>query len=169
MIEHVTYRKGTAMLAECYRVLKNNGIIRVATPDLQFLIDLYRKDKTELQMKYIEYATDTFITGAPYYDEAFVINNFVRDWGHLFIYDKKTLRASMERAGFTNIIDCELNESAHDALRHLANEERLPDGFLRLETFVLEGTKLSAGEQVQSIGSSARVAESPAHGLDLAP
>jgi len=141
MIEHVSYLNGFKMLGECHRVLRNNGKIRISTPDLQFLIDLYRADKSGLQIEYIKWATDNFIEGAPYYDDTFVINNFVRDWGHLFIYDEKTLRISLERAGFTNITKCELNESKDEALQNLENEKRMPKGFLKLESFTLEGTK----------------------------
>lgn len=143
MIEHVSYSNGLVMLSECHRILKNNGKIRISTPDLQFLIDLYRDSKSELQMEYIKWATDNFIKNAPYYDDTFVINNFVRDWGHLFIYDEKTLRSSLEKAGFTKIIRYDLNESRDEALRNLENEKRMPKGFLGLESFTLEGTKLS--------------------------
>ena len=142
MIEHVSYSEGRAMLSECHRVLRNNGTIRISTPNLQFLIDLYRDDKSELQREYIKWATDSFITHASYYDDAFVINNFVRDWGHSFIYDEKTLRSSLEKAGFTRIIRCDLNESTEEALRQLENERRMPDGFLKLESITLEGTKV---------------------------
>lgn len=145
MIEHVSYSNGFAMLIDCQRVLKNNGKIRISTPDLQFLINLYRSDKSELQIEYIKWATDQFIKNSPYLDDTFVINNFVRDWGHLFIYDEKTLRSSLERAGFTNIVRCELNESENEALRNLENEKRMPEGFLKLESFTLEGTKLLDG------------------------
>jgi len=142
MIEHVPYSDGFAMLSECHRVLRNNGKIRISTPNLQHFIDLYKGDKSELQKEYIEWNTDTFIKGAPYYDDTFVINNSVRAWGHQFIYDEKTLRASLERAGFTKIIRCELNESENEAFRNLEKEEKMPKGFLKLESFTLEGTKV---------------------------
>lgn len=141
MIEHISYSNGHVMLNECYRILRNNGKIRISTPNLQFLIELCRDNKSELQKEYIKWATDCFIESAPYYDDTFVINNFVRDWGHMFIYDEKTLRSSLERAGFTKIIRCDLNESKDEVLRILENEKRMPKGFLKLESFTLEGTK----------------------------
>lgn len=147
MIEHISYANGFAMLNECYRTLKNNGKIRISTPNLQFLIDLYKPNKSELQKEYIVWATDNFINEAPCYDDIFVINNFVRDWGHLFIYDEKTLRFSMEKAGFTDLVKCSLNESQNELLRNLENEERMPKGFLRLESITFEGTKRSPTEQ----------------------
>lgn len=130
------------MLAECFRVLKEEGTIRLSTPDLSFLIDLYKDDKSNLQKEYIKWSTDTFIRDVHYYDDTFVINHFMRDWGHLFIYDEKTLRSSLEKAGFTRVTRCALNQSEDDSLRNLENEKRMPEGFLRLETITLEGRKL---------------------------
>jgi len=143
MIEHVSYSNGLAMLSECHRVLKINGKIRISTPNLQFLIDLYSDNKSELQKQYIKWATDSFIKNVSSYDDTFVINNFVRDWGHLFIYDEKTLRSSLEKAGFTNIHRCEINESLDESLRNLENEKRMPKGFLKLESVTLEGAKVA--------------------------
>ena len=142
MIEHVTYSDGMAMLNECHRVLRNNGTIRITTPDLQFLIDIYGDDKSEIQREYIKWATDCFIQDAPDAEDTFLVNNFVRDWGHMFIYDEKTLRSSLERAGFSDVVRCEINESRHEDLRGLENETRMPSGFLALESVTLEGTKL---------------------------
>lgn len=142
MIEHISYSSGFTMLSECHRVLKNNGKTRISTPNLQFLIDLYGNSKSELQSEYIKWATDSFIKSAPYYDDTFVINNFVRDWEHLFIYDEKTLRALMEKVGFSEITRFDLNNSEEELLLNLENNERIPKGFLKLESFTLEGTKL---------------------------
>lgn len=141
MIEHISFSKGLKMLSECYRVLKPEGIIRLATPDLLFLIELYRPSKSILQNDYIKWATDTFIPDAISYEDTFVINNFVRDWGHKFIYDEKVLANALVKVGFANVLRRDLNESEHPELRGLENEGRLPDGFLDLETMILEAKK----------------------------
>jgi hypothetical protein len=70
-----------------------------------------------------------------------VINNFVRNWGHLFIYDEKTLRHSLETAGFAEVESFRLNESNDPNLRNLENEKRMPEGFLQFESFTLEAVK----------------------------
>lgn len=142
MIEHISLTQGMHMLEECYRILKPNGKIRVSTPDLAFLIDLYRSDKTPLQKAYIEWATNLFSPEAPMYADTYVINNFVRNWGHTFIYDEKTLHLSLLNARFKNITKCEINQSSEAHFCHLENESRMPEGFLKLETMTLEGTKL---------------------------
>ena len=141
MIEHIAYQKGASMLRECWRVLRPGGRLRISTPDLAFLIDLRRSDRSPLQDEYIRWATQKFVKDAPYADDTFVINNFVRRWGHLFIYDEKTLRAGFAAAGFKDITRCALNESSDPALRGLENEKRMPKGFLRLETLTIEGVR----------------------------
>jgi predicted SAM-dependent methyltransferase len=141
MIEHLPYAEGMSMLSECYRVLRPGGIMRLTTPDLDFLIDLYRDDKSELQEEYIKWATDTFISSAPDYIDTIVINNFFRDWGHQFVYDKKTLRSALAQAGFVGVTECAVKESPNAELRNLENEDRMPAGFLVLESMVFEATK----------------------------
>lgn len=141
MIEHLPYQYGQRMLQECYRVIKPGGSIRISTPDLAFLISLYSNSRTHLQDNYIKWATDEFLEDVPAYCDTFVINNFVRDWGHTFIYDEKTLRLALKLAGFSGILRCDLNESEHEELRGLENDYRMPAGFMQLETFTLEATK----------------------------
>jgi hypothetical protein len=55
------------------------------------------------------------------------------------------LRYSLEKAGFKEIAKRDLNESEDEALRGLEDEKRLPEGYLRLESLTLEGTKKVAG------------------------
>ena len=141
MIEHVSHANGRMMLRECFRVLKHGGKIRLTTPDLLFLCSLYKDNKSELQHEYIKWAAALFLDEGNAVD-TFVINYFVRNWGHQFIYDEKVLRHSMEGAGFQNIVRCDLNESESIESRNLENVERMPPGFLKLESITLEGTKM---------------------------
>ncbi|HSD74460.1 MAG TPA: methyltransferase domain-containing protein [Steroidobacteraceae bacterium] len=141
MIEHISYPQGLQMLSQCHRVLKRNGTIRISTPSLPFLIELYRANASELQRAYVRWATEQFLGFAPRDHPTFVINNFVRDWGHQFIYDDEILSASLRQAGFTEVVRYELNESGDEMLRNLENERRMPPGFLRLETMTLQAKK----------------------------
>jgi hypothetical protein len=65
----------------------------------------------------------------------------VRAWRQTFIYDEKVLRFSLEPAGFVDIVRLPLNQSGEAAFRNLENERRSPEGFLKLESLTLEGTK----------------------------
>ena len=140
MIEHINYYQGLSMLNECRRVLKPGGRIRITTPDLGFLIGLYTENKSKLQLDYIEWASSNFIQNKIFTD-TMIINNFVRDWGHLFIYDFKTIKYSLEMVGFINVEPFLLNKSNFSELRDLENEKRMPDGFLQLESFTVEAQK----------------------------
>jgi predicted SAM-dependent methyltransferase len=137
MIEHIPYPAGCFMLRECFRVMKPGGTIRISTPDLRFVVDLYNCPHDD----YIRWATEQLIPWAPVADRAFVVNNFFRDWGHQFIFDDRTLSASLRETGFINIARRELKESNVEALRGLENETRMPSGFLSLETLTLEANK----------------------------
>jgi predicted SAM-dependent methyltransferase len=143
MIEHMSYHDGLNMLAECHRILKQHGRIRISTPDLAFLIKLYRNDKSSLQREYIAWANSTFLKDTPQDNEVFVINNFMRDWGHTFIYDENTLKTAMMNVGFTEVTKYNLQHSEDAALCNLENLRRIPTHFLEMETITLEGTKKS--------------------------
>ena len=139
MIEHITYHEGKFMLEESFRVLKSGGKIRISTPDLKFLIKLYNEDKTELQKRYIEYSFKEYKLDGN--SDTFVINNFHRDWGHIFIYDEKTLKSLFELIGFFDLKCYGLMESDDEELRGVEHIIRQPDGFIQLESFTVEGTK----------------------------
>jgi predicted SAM-dependent methyltransferase len=159
MIEHISYLEGCDMMKECYRVIKPGGKIRISTPDLKFLIELYNENKTGLQKNYITISHNKFdyrhrkfkeceqcdmkqtFTSVPKATDTFVINNFFRDWGHLFIYDEKTLKHLFESVGFSDITSHKIMESDDMVFCGLENISRMPDGFLQLETFTLEAIK----------------------------
>jgi predicted SAM-dependent methyltransferase len=141
MIEHIPFSGGLAMLRECHRVLRPHGRLRIATPDLLFLIQLYGSEKTETQRRYIEWSTQTWLKSAPEAHETFVINNFVRNWGHQFIYDERTLSRALASVGFVGITSHRLKESGDALLRDLEHEGRMPGGLLQLESLTLEATK----------------------------
>lgn len=141
MIEHVPLSDGQRMIQQCFRVLKPGGVLRLATPGLSFLLHLLSEDRSDLEDRYIEWAVSSFVPSAPKPLPSIVFNNFVRAWGHQFIYDRPTLRHALHHAGFRNTVECRIGESAHPELRHLENEGRLPEGFLELETMILEATR----------------------------
>ncbi len=140
MIEHVPYAAGRAMLTECFRVLTPGGVIRLVTPDLKFLIDLYQQDD-ELRRNYIEWSSRGFIGDAMPHDKVSVINNFFRDWGHQYIYDMEAMRKLMQGIGFTEIIQCQIGSSMHYPLMQLEHTDRMPQGFLGLESLIVEAKK----------------------------
>jgi predicted SAM-dependent methyltransferase len=141
MIEHISYADGLKMLAECFRVLKPNGRIRIATPDLRKIINLYADEP--INHRYIDFVAKSIQPSVPHC-AATVINNFVRAWGHTFIYDEDILANSMKTVGFVAVEPQRIGISSDPHFTGLENQQRmvtLPDEFYELETIVFEGVK----------------------------
>jgi predicted SAM-dependent methyltransferase len=141
MIEHMPFEAGQHMLHECFRVLRTGGVVRTVTPSISFLIRLCLTDRTQLEDQYVAWSATSVVPPPPAPLAAFVFNNFVRNWGHQFIYDRPTLSLALMSAGFVDITECKVRESRHAMLRNLEDVSRLPPGFLELESMVLEATK----------------------------
>jgi predicted SAM-dependent methyltransferase len=141
MIEHISGEEGLFMICECYRTLKPGGALRISTPDLNFLIELFQHDKTNVQKEYIEFAKK-FLPPSDFYTEAMIINNFFRAWGHQFIYDEKTMKFFFEKAGFKNIQFPGVGVSDYEITRNIEQHGfEIGHDFNRLESFVTEGVK----------------------------
>jgi predicted SAM-dependent methyltransferase len=142
LLEHLTYREALRFVKECFRIIKPNGKLRIATPDLQFLIDLYSPEKTTLQQNYIKYEIDTCMPDLPSYEDTFVINIFFRSWGHRFIFDYKSLRALLERCEFVNVTRESVGSSLDPNLQGIESHGKvMPPEFNQLETMVVTATK----------------------------
>jgi predicted SAM-dependent methyltransferase len=141
MIEHIGFDDGLNMLSECHRILKPDGVLRVVTPSLGFLLKVLSPDRGMLEERYREWSVTTCEVYPPAVTNAFFLNNFVRNWGHNFIYDHETLRLALTLAGFREVVICDLNASVHEPLHDLEAEHRLPPGFLKLESMVFEAVK----------------------------
>lgn len=142
MIEHVPFNGAHSMLLESFRVLKPGGKIRISTPDMAFLMALLAPKLTRMQQEYITYASVTFLKHGQPHTALSVVNNFVRDWGHTYIFDRPTLEALLAEVGFVAITPCEVNESDDPELAGIEFPERMPNSdFLQLETMSYEATK----------------------------
>jgi predicted SAM-dependent methyltransferase len=137
MIEHLDYWSGQRMLLECFRIAKPGAYIRISCPDFQFLLDLYQQP-SELAKQYTEKEKPEW---APYADPIFIFNNYVRSWGHQFIYDRQTMLNSLGAAGFENITEHAILESDIEELRNLEIPSRMEPGFLQLETMTFQARK----------------------------
>ncbi len=120
MIEHISWEEGGFMLRECRRVLKPGGALRLATPDLDVLLGLYRRHGEPRGEKYVRWITETFLPGVKAAKPSFVINNAFRNWGHQFLYDAELLQMALRDAGFVDAKQCLSGVSDHS---HLAGME----------------------------------------------
>jgi SAM-dependent methyltransferase len=149
MIEHVPFAAGRRMIAECYRVLKPGGRIRIATPNLEQIAGLRTPIPSAEQRRYVSWAVANHVSGAletdrrdNIYRPAYVINNFFWEFGHYFVYDLETLVATLSAAGFLDAVVCAPGESAVRELHGLETHGTLiGEEYNRFETMVVEARK----------------------------
>jgi predicted SAM-dependent methyltransferase len=142
MIEHIPYADAQRMIAECYRVLRPGGTIRVVTPDLAFLRSLLDESPLASRQAYFDFYRRHNGLDEPF-TAVHLVNHFVRAWGHQFIYDRATLTELLKHAGFEQLVACAVNESRVPELNGLAKLDRMPDGFVAMESLTVEGCKSS--------------------------
>lgn len=83
------------MLTESYRILKKGGILRIATPNIDFLFNIHGNPVVPESIYYVDWAVKNIhqlksveilgIDKEEYY--IYVINNFFKDWGHQVIHN----------------------------------------------------------------------------------
>lgn len=61
MIEHLTYYEAKNMLKECYRILKPNGVMRIACPMLDNYIELLRNQESANAIAYSKWYSSRFL------------------------------------------------------------------------------------------------------------
>jgi predicted SAM-dependent methyltransferase len=143
MIEHIEYDAAQLMLKECIRVLKPGGRVRFATPDLGILLALHRKEKTDAQRQYVDWAIARFMPEIRECKDVFVINNFFRSWGHCFLYDQDALQHALYSSGFREIKFYKPGASEDLNLKKLESHGRElgSEDINQFETIVVEGCK----------------------------
>lgn len=103
-IEHIEYRDSLRLLAECRRALGPNGVIRLSTPNLDWVWAH-------------AYHPGTWESHGQELSECLVANRAFRAWGHRFLYNKAMLREVLQRAGFADVTFHRYHESEHEILR----------------------------------------------------
>ncbi len=145
MIEHISHPAACSMLAECARILKPGGRIRLATPDLDQMLALKHppENLSSMQREYIAWVTKNFAPPDTPAEPIFVINNQFRNYGHQFLFDEPTLRSAMSQAGFVDIVRVAVGESHDPNLRGLEKHgiNISNEAMNAFETMVLEGRR----------------------------
>ena len=145
LFEHLSVEEQTVMLQECYRILKPGGRMRLAMPNLHFLMELYLHPDKECNRRYLAWSYRLFgmKQGIPEVSKenypTYVINNFFRLWGHQFIHTPESLREFAEGIGFQNLCAYPIGISDTPALQGLERHgQNIPAWANELETFVVE-------------------------------
>lgn len=111
-IEHFSLQEGYNLLKECKRVLKPEGVLRIATPDLDRIMRVYNDPNWRQYIKGDRLLEDVRTIGE-------YMNRTFRAWGHQYLYNGEDLSIVLERAGFTNLEFCNFCQSRHTELANL--------------------------------------------------
>jgi len=112
-LEHVAIKRAAFFLKECRRVLKREGVMRIAMPDLEQLARKYFSDDWKEQ-DWLKWPEHKFIQ-----TRAEMINIAFRWWGHQWLYDREELLRRLHEAGFQEVRFVVRNESEVLELRRL--------------------------------------------------
>jgi predicted SAM-dependent methyltransferase len=125
-IEHIPLNTGQNFLTECHRILKKDGVIRITTPDLEKVIEIYHNPSkgSELLAKAV-YGKEV--------SACELINSYWNHWGHKLIYDENLVKLLLNKAGFTEVTFCESKKSSHRELANLEMHDELVDETLSAE------------------------------------
>lgn len=142
IIEHLTFSDAVEMLKECHRVLAADGILRVSTPNILLLKSLMSPPLTPALERYVSWSNRSFDGSCDPRSVAHVVNRLHHEWGHRFLYDPETLIATVQQAGFTDVVRVDPNESRHPALRDIDSHAlEIGDEFNQLESLIIEAGK----------------------------
>ncbi len=89
-LEHLGLDDGLAFLAECRRVLRPDGILRLSTPNLDWVVLTHYRGPQ---------AGDTEAR-----EDAIRLNRAFHGWGHQFLYNRAMLASALKTAGFAQAV-----------------------------------------------------------------
>jgi predicted SAM-dependent methyltransferase len=112
-LEHLLIEQAVLFLSDCYRVLKPNGVLRIAMPSLEYVINKYQSEGWRNQ-DWLSWKEYQFIE-----TRAEMLNISMRWWGHQWLYDREELHRRLKEAGFTIIRDEEWGNSEINELNNL--------------------------------------------------
>lgn len=104
--EHITLEQGAKLVAECHRVIRPGGVLRISTPDLQMLLEEYSAGRVD------EWADADWLPATP----CQMLNEGMRLWGHEFLYDFDELERQLRGGGFREVTRVSWHASEHAAL-----------------------------------------------------
>lgn len=112
-LEHLGFEDGLAFLAECRRVLRADGILRLSTPNLDWVLTTHYRWQN--------------ITDEDNREDCIRLNRAFHGWGHQFLYNRPTLASALRAAGFANVAFRGYGESEVPELSGLERHETWED------------------------------------------
>ena len=123
-LEHLAFEDGLAFLAECRRVLRDDGTLRLSTPNLDWVLTTHYRWQN--------------ITEEENREDCIKLNRAFHGWGHQFLYNRPTLASALRSAGFANVAFRGYGESDVPELSGLERHETWEDTPLLPHVLIVE-------------------------------
>lgn len=123
-LEHLSFNECYKVLLEFYRCLKKDGVVRMALPDLDYIIKKYNQDWKN--QDWLSWSRYKFIK-----TRGQMINFSIRGSNHKYLYNQEDLRNQLIKVNFKEIICCDFNKSHY---KELCNLETRKDSKLIIES-----------------------------------
>ncbi|WP_027037890.1 methyltransferase domain-containing protein [Mesorhizobium ciceri] len=131
VVEHVDYRQALAFFAECHRVLKPGGVIRICVPSLENIRLRGDQDYFDFTRKW-----------GPTADMRGAMHAIIFAHGHKAIWSQGLLEACLYFAGFEDVVPAEQHSSCHAALTDVEGHHKvIGEKFNWIESAIAEGRK----------------------------
>ena len=113
-LEHLGLEEGLAFLNACRRALAPSGVLRLSTPNLDWVwATHYHYGQTG--------------SGDEALHDCFQLNRAFRGWGHQFLYNRAALEAALKAAGFARVVFQRYGESDVPELKGIERHETWQD------------------------------------------
>jgi predicted SAM-dependent methyltransferase len=122
-IEHVPLDVADALLAECFRVLRPGGSLRLVTPDAERYLVGYAALRGDPDGEALPKAHQDTYHGV--YTPAMSVNRVFGQFGHRFIWDFETFEVLLQRHGFVEVRRASFG-TGRDPKLVLDTERRVP-------------------------------------------
>ena len=109
MIEHLTFDEAVFCVGQMFRVLEPGGVCRICTPDLEGIARAYLERD---EASYAVHREHGYM--APTWSH--LPNNYMRMWGHRYMFDFDSLNVLLTKAGFVDVERTPFNSSRHPVL-----------------------------------------------------
>ena len=89
-LEHLSLDEGLAFLRECRRALAPSGVLRLSTPNLDWVYATH-------------YKTGPSATAEETLRDCLQLNRAFHGWGHQFLYNRTMLEAALKSCGYASV------------------------------------------------------------------
>jgi len=136
-LEHLTLDEGLAFLAECRRALAGAGVLRLSTPNLDWVHATH-------------YHLGQWASENEAVRDALYLNRAFHGWGHQFLYNRAMLTAVLRSVGFERLAFCGYGQSQTPGLSGLERHETWQDSPDLPHVLIVEASGRAAPAPFQS-------------------